>query len=130
MAGEVDVYTQSIGGVKVDEGLFRRGQELSYGGTLVFVASMEDLIGLKVTAGRELDLADMAVLFHERGQDIDVGRLEELVGIESLRRAAPVIADLLPEEYGWQARQRLKAWLRERGWLIAARKSAAGSRRR
>lgn len=122
-AGEVDVYTQSIGEVNVDEGLFSRGRELTYGGTRVFVVSLEDLLGLKISARREMDLSDVAVLLHERGRELDGRRLAQRVGMESLREVAQHVADLLPDEYGWQARQRLKAWLRERGWLTTARKS-------
>jgi len=127
--GEVDVYTQSIGGVRVDEELFQRGREVSFAGARVFVASLEDLLRLKIAAGREMDLSDVAVLVHERREELDVKLLEKLVGIESLRQAAPAVPELLPEEYGWQARQRLKAWLRERGWLMPARKSPPRSRR-
>ena len=120
-AGEVDVYTRSVGEVQIDEDLFRRGRELSYGGTRVFAVSLEDLLRLKLTAGRELDLSDVAVLLHERGSELDMNRLRELTGMDTLRRAAPAIPDLLPEEYGWQARQRLKAWLRDRDLMGPAR---------
>ncbi len=129
-AGQVDVYMQSVGEMKLDEGLFRRGREVSYGGTRIFAVSLEDLVGFKVAAGREMDLSDVAVLFHERGRELDFKLLEDLVGVKSLRHAAPTIAGLLPEEYGWQARQRLKSWLRERGWLVPTRKAAPQGRRR
>lgn len=119
--GEVDVYTRTVGEVQIDEEMFRRGRELSYGGTRVFAASLEDLLRLKLAAGREMDLSDVAVLLHERGSELDLNRLRELAGIETLRRAAPAIPDLLPEEYGWQARQRLKAWLRDRDLIVPAR---------
>jgi len=111
-AGEVDVYTESVGRISVDEDLFRRGRELRYAGTPVFVVSLEDLLRLKLVAGREIDLTDVAVLLHERGGDVAMGRLQSLVGRAILEAAASRIPDLLPQEYGWQARQRLKGWLR------------------
>ena len=128
-AGEVDVYTQSVGGIDVDEALFQRGRELAFGGVRVHAASMEDLIGLKLNAGREMDLSDIALLFHEKGDEIDARLLEGLAGRDSLRRVAPSIPELLPEEYGWQARQRLKAWLREKEWLVPVRKTPHRARR-
>jgi predicted nucleotidyltransferase len=116
-AGEVDAYTDRIGVVPVDEALFRRARRLPYGETRVSVASLEDLLRLKLTAGREMDLADVAVLLEGRRDEVDSALAETLVGHEILRDAAPRVPELLPEEYGRQARQGLKAWLRERGWL-------------
>lgn len=116
-AGEVDAYTERVGDVPVDEALFRRARTLPYGDASTAVASLEDLLRMKLSAGREMDLADIAVLLHERGKEIDVPLAERLAGIDRIRAMAPSVPDLLPEEYGWQARQRLKAWMRERGWL-------------
>jgi predicted nucleotidyltransferase len=115
--GQVDAYTSRVGDVAVDEGLFRRSRELAFGGTHVQAASIEDLIRLKLSAGREMDLADVAVLLHERGAEVDEEALESLVGSLPLREAGPRLPDMLPEEYGWQARRALKGWLRKRGWL-------------
>ncbi len=128
-AGEVDVYTREVGGLPVDEGLFRRGREASYGGTRVRVPSLEDLLRLKLTAGREIDLTDVALLLHEVGRDLDGRRLLELVETRLLREAAPRIPDLLPEEYGWEARQQLKVWLRDQGWTGPGRKPRSPRRR-
>lgn len=116
-AGEVDVYTERVGEVPVEEAMFRRARALPYGGIVLTVASLEDLLHLKLAAGRDMDLADAAVLLHEQRDDVDPRRAETLVGLDVLRRSAPRIPDLLPEEYGWQARQRLKAWLRDQGWF-------------
>ena len=116
-AGEVDAYTSRVGDVPVDEDLFRRARALAYEGVPVSVASLEDLLRFKLVAGREMDLADVAVLLHERRGEMDEALAERLVGIEILRERAPVVPDVLPEEYGWQSRQQLKAWLRGKGWL-------------
>lgn len=123
-AGEVDAYTECVGDVPVEEALFRRARVLSYGGVAVSAASLEDLLRLKLLAGREMDLADVAVLLHERRGEVDGRLAEALAGLDLLRRSAPRIADLLPEEYGWQARQSLKAWLRQRGWFPPVRRTA------
>ena len=94
----------------------------------VSVVSLEDLLRLKFAAGREMDLADVAVLLQERRDEVNAGLAETLAGLDVLRRAAPLVPERLPEEYGWQARQVLKAWLRERGWFPPTR--GAGPRRR
>lgn len=125
-AGEVDAYTSRVGDVPVDEGLFRRARSLPYGGTPVSVASLEDLLRFKLAAGREMDLADVAVLLHGRRDEVDATLVETLVGLDTLRRRAPLIPDLLPEEYGWQSRGALKRWLRETGWLSRRRAPRPG----
>jgi len=122
-AGEVDAYTSRVGDVPVEEALFRRAQTLPYAGITVSVASLGDLLRLKFAAAREMDLADVAVLLHDRRAEIDVALAEKLIGLDVLREKAPLVPDLLPEEYGWQARQRLKAWLREQGWLPPSRRA-------
>lgn len=115
--GELDVYTSRIGDVPVEEALFERGREMDFCGIRLPTASLEDLLRLKLEAGREMDWADVAVLLHERGDEVDSKALEDLIRPEVLRKAAPSLPDLLPAEYGWQARQSLKVWLRQRGWL-------------
>ncbi len=128
-AGELDVYTTSIGDVRVDEGMFRRGGMMRYGDTRVLVASLEDLLCLKLAARREIDLSDVAVLLHERGRDLDVKLLRELGGVEALRSVSLAIPDMLPEEYGWQARQKMKTFLREMGLSGPARPRRQVSRK-
>lgn len=120
--GEVDAYTSRIGDVPVDEDLMRRARKLVYAKVPVSVASIEDLLRLKLRAGREMDLTDVAVLLHARRNEVSVTLVERLVGRELLRMHAPRVPDLLPEEYGWQARQALKSWLVELGWLERRRK--------
>jgi len=61
------------------------------------------------------------VLLHERRGGVDAALVKRLAGLDILRRLAPLVPDLLPEEYGWHARRALKAWLRETGWLITPR---------
>lgn len=119
--GGVDAYTTRVGDVPVEEALFRRARTLPYAGVPVRVVSLEDLLRFKFVAGREMDLADIAVLLHERRGGVDVALVERLAGLDVLRRLAPRVPDLLPEEYGWHARRALKAWLRETGWLIIPR---------
>jgi len=125
-AGEVDAYTTRVGDVPVEEALFRRARTLAYAGVPVCVASLEDLLRFKFVAGREMDLADVAVLLHARRDEVDVALAERLAGLDVLRRLSPVVPDLLPEEYGWQARRALKAWLRETGWLSTSRGKPRG----
>ena len=120
----MDAYTERVGDVPVEEALFRRACASSYEGVPVSVASLEDLLRFKFAAAREMDLADVAVLLHERRDDVDVALVDRLVGSDVLRKRAALVPDLLPEEYGWQARQTLKAWLREAGW-ISRRKGAS-----
>ena len=115
-SGDVDAYTSRIGKLPVEEGLFKRSRHLPFGGVEVCVVSLEDLVMLKLSAARETDLADVAVLFAERGEEIDASLLAERAGVSELRRRAREIVDLLPAEYGWQARGKLKRWLREKGW--------------
>jgi len=115
--GEVDAYTSRIGDVPVDEGLFRRSRRVPFGGTRVRAASPEDLVRLKLSAGREMDLADVAVLLCEKSAEFDGKGLESLVGLDRLRAAAGRLPDSLPEEYGWQARRALRSWLRNHGWM-------------
>ncbi len=123
--GEVDAYTERVGEVPVEEPLFRRARSLPYAGISLSIASLEDLLRFKLSAGREMDLADVALLLHARRDELDMALLKTLVGLDDLRERAPLVPDLLPEEYGWQARQRLKAWLREAGWTRSSRGKAA-----
>jgi predicted nucleotidyltransferase len=116
-AGEVDAYTMRVGEREVDESLFSRARSLPFAGVTIRVAGLEDLIAVKLSASHEMHLADVAVLLWERREELDVDLLEDLVGHETLGRSAPSIVDALPMEYGWVPRQRLKAWLGERGWL-------------
>lgn len=115
--GEVDAYTSRVGEVEVTESLFERGRTLPYAGTRIRVAGFEDLLSLKLAAAREMDLVDAAVLLWEKGDEVDTGLLEALVGRETLRELAGDIAEALPLEYGWVARQRLKERVRQRGWM-------------
>jgi hypothetical protein len=120
--GEVNAYTSRIGDLPIDEDLMRRARKLAYANVPVTVASLEDLLRLKLKAGREMDLADVAVLLHARHHEINLPLVERLVGQDLLPIHAQRVPDLLPEEYGWQARQALKSWLIEVGWLERRRK--------
>jgi hypothetical protein len=116
-AGEVDAYTSRVGDIALDDAWFRRARRMVVSGVPVSVASLEDLLRFKFAAGRAMDIADIAVLLHGRRGEVDASLVEKLVGLELLRQRAPLVPDSLPEEYGWQARRALKAWLREVGWL-------------
>ncbi len=115
--GEVDAYTDRVGDTRVTDLLLGRGRRLEYAGTSILVAGLEDLLALKLAAGREMDLADVAVLLWERGDEVDAELLESLVGGGRLRELAASIGELLPPEYGWEARQRLKEKFRQFGWM-------------
>lgn len=115
--GEVDAYTDRVGDIQITDLLFGRGKRLDYAGASILVAGLEDLLALKLAAGREMDLADVAVLLWERGDEADKDLLESLAGRERLRDLAASIGERLPPEYGWTARQRLKERLREFGWM-------------
>lgn len=115
--GEVDAYTDRVGDTRVTDLLFGRGRRLEYAGTSLLVAGLEDLLALKLAAGREMDLADAAVLLWERRDEVDQDLLESLAGRRRLRDLAGSIGEMLPPEYGWTARQRLKEKLRRFGWM-------------
>lgn len=115
--GEVDAYTDQVGDTRVTDLLFGRGRRLEYAGTTILVAGLEDLLALKLAASREMDLADAAVLLWERGDEVDHDLLNRLAGQGKLRDLAGSIGELLPPEYGWTARQRLKDRLRQFGWV-------------
>ncbi|MFQ5837317.1 MAG: nucleotidyltransferase, partial [Thermoplasmata archaeon] len=76
--GEVDAYTDKVGDTRVTDLLFGRGKRLRYAGRRVLVAGLEDLLALKLAAGREMDLADVAVLLWERGDEVDHDLVESL----------------------------------------------------
>lgn len=114
--GEVDAYTETVGETQVTNALFDRGRRLAYAGTNIFVAGVEDLLALKMAAGREMDLTDAAVLLWEMRDEVDHEVLETLVGRGRLQELGGAIGESLPSEYGWTARQRLKERLRGLSW--------------
>ncbi|MFQ6106663.1 MAG: nucleotidyltransferase [Thermoplasmata archaeon] len=115
--GEVDAYTERVGDVRVDEPFFKNAVEVEYAGIPILVPCLEDILILKVSAGRDMDIEDVAVLIFQHRGEIDAQTLEQNVGIDPLRRIALLLPEHLPMEYGWTARKELKDWLSERGWL-------------
>lgn len=111
--GEVDAYTDRIGDVQVDEGIFERAKRRDFTGTSVLVPCLEDLILLKISSGREMDLADVAVLVFEFRDKIDFAAVERSLGAD-LRSSMRFLPDSLPMEYGWTSRGKLKRWVSER----------------
>jgi len=68
--GDIDVYTESISGISVKL-LLDRSLEAELDGRKVRVISPEDALLLKALAGRERDLADIAVILLEMGSRLD-----------------------------------------------------------
>lgn len=114
--GEVDAYTETVGGRVIDESFFRRGRDMEFAGSRIRVPSLEALLVLKMLAGREMDLTDIAVLLQEHREEVDTRALEEMAGREILHRTTSIVADYLPAEYGWSALQKLKAWVSDQEW--------------
>lgn len=75
--GDIDVYTESISGLSV-ELLLRRSVEAELRGMKVRVISPEDVLLLKVAAGRERDLADIALILFELGERLDWDYVREM----------------------------------------------------
>lgn len=111
--GEVDAYTDRVGDVKIDEGFFERAKSTDFAGTSVLVPCLEDLILLKISAGREMDLTDVAVLVFELGDDVDFAAVEQRLGT-NVTRTMRSLPDCLPMEYGWASQRKLKRWVSER----------------
>ncbi len=68
--GDIDVYVEKISGLSVKQ-LLERAVEAEIDGRRVRVISPEDALLLKALAGRERDLADIAVILMEAGDRID-----------------------------------------------------------
>lgn len=68
--GDIDVYVEKISGLSVKQ-LLERAVEAEIDERRVRVISPEDALLLKALAGRERDLADIAVILMEVGDRID-----------------------------------------------------------
>lgn len=112
--GEVDAYTNRVGDVEMEERFFERAKRRDFAASSVLVPCLEDLILLKITAGRELDLTDVAVLVFELGGKIDFAAVEQRLGADTVRRSMSSLPDHLPMEYGWVSRNKFKRWVSER----------------
>jgi Nucleotidyl transferase AbiEii toxin, Type IV TA system len=64
-----------LAGPGLEEQFFRDAEERMVGGTLIPVASAEDLVSMKVLAGRPRDLDDVAAIVHVRRHDLDLDRI-------------------------------------------------------
>jgi hypothetical protein len=83
-----------IAGPGLDEELLERAVVLDLGGVCVPVISAEDLVALKILAGRRKDLDDVRGILAEKGAALDLERVRDLV--RALERAAerPLLARL------------------------------------
>ncbi len=68
--GDIDVYTEEISGIRVEE-LLHRARKARILGLEVQVISPEDLILLKCRAGRERDLSDAAAILVKMADELD-----------------------------------------------------------
>jgi Nucleotidyl transferase AbiEii toxin, Type IV TA system len=83
-----------LAGPGLEELFFARAEERDIGGVRVPVASAEDLVTMKVLAGRPRDLDDMVSMLRTRGDTLDLDRVRTTLGLleKALERR-----DLLPE---------------------------------
>jgi hypothetical protein len=84
-----------LAGPGLEEMFLARVESIAIGAeTVVPVVSAEDLIAMKVLAGRAKDLADVAAVVRARGPRLDVARVRETLDL--LERALNR-SDLIPE---------------------------------
>jgi hypothetical protein len=68
-----------LAGSGLEEEFLRRVREIDAGGVRVPVISPEDLIVAKILAGRPKDIDDVQGILHARGEEIDRGRVREVL---------------------------------------------------
>ena len=83
-----------LAGPGLEELFFARAEDREIGGVRVPVASAEDLITMKILAGRPRDLEDAIAMLRARGDALDVDQIRTTLGL--LEKALDQ-ADLLPE---------------------------------
>lgn len=83
-----------LAGPGLEEQFFAGAEERQIGGVAIPVAAAEDLIAMKVLAGRPRDLDDVAAIVHAGGRDLDLARARATLGF--LERALDR-ADLVSE---------------------------------
>lgn len=93
-----------LAGPGIEELFFEGARSVSIGGTEVPVASAEDLVAMKILAGRAKDLDDCVAIMTARAERFDLGRTRRL--LELLEEALDQ-SDLLPTFE--QCRQRAEA---------------------
>ncbi|MEM2146538.1 MAG: nucleotidyltransferase [Candidatus Jordarchaeaceae archaeon] len=74
--GDIDVYTETIGGVPIEQ-LIERALTVVFEGRNLRCISPEDLILVKLIAGRERDKADVAVILYYLIEKLDWRYLNE-----------------------------------------------------
>lgn len=68
--GDIDVYTETIGGLPIEQ-LIERASSIVFEGRNLICVSPEDLILVKLAAGRERDKADIAVILYYLVEKLD-----------------------------------------------------------
>nr|MDO8080139.1 nucleotidyltransferase [Candidatus Freyarchaeota archaeon] len=74
--GDIDVYTEKIGGIPIEQ-LIDRASTIVLEGQSLRCVSPEDLILVKLVAGRERDMADIAVVLYHLIEKLDWNYLNE-----------------------------------------------------
>lgn len=74
--GDIDVYTETIGGIPIEQ-LIDRANTIVFEDQKVKCVSPEDLILVKLAAGRERDMADIAVVLYHLIEKLDWNYLNE-----------------------------------------------------
>ncbi len=69
-----------IAGRGLDQELLDRARQLDVGGVVVPVVSAEDLVAMKVLAGRRKDLEDVRGVLIEQGARLDLERIRDVLG--------------------------------------------------
>ncbi|HVQ75487.1 MAG TPA: nucleotidyl transferase AbiEii/AbiGii toxin family protein [Candidatus Binatia bacterium] len=83
-----------LAGPGIEELFLANAQEIVLGDVRVPVAAPEDIITMKILAGRAKDFDDVVAIVRARGPGLDLGRTREMLRL--LERAL-ARADLLPE---------------------------------
>ncbi len=74
--GDIDIYTENIGGIPVEQ-LIERATPINFEGRNITCISPEDLILVKLAAGRERDMADIAIILYHIVEKLDWNYLNE-----------------------------------------------------